>query len=306
MDTLYWMTGGSSTGAAAADKPTPPSMLGFAPAAADGLLFSNAGTTAGVQHPLIGALVGTDVPSTLQSQTAGSAVPAYSSTGAAMLRGMAGGYGVASSSGSILYATMPDSSRGSMGSGAYRRSHAYSSGVAGAQDANSSLGLSRSDFTLLGPAAAVAAQHGGSANHSVENLLEIVVALPHSTDAGVAVGPALAQLDSSALAALIKELGRTGHFQRSVELFDFVRRQAAPEYTHLLDIYTYTTAIAVCSSGQQLQRALDLMAEMRKRGVTCNVHTYSALMNVCIKCNEVALVQQVRCATPRHRACDMI
>jgi pentatricopeptide repeat domain-containing protein 1 len=49
----------------------------------------------------------------------------------------------------------------------------------------------------------------------------------------------------------------------------------------------------VCSASQQLQRALDLMAEMRARGITCNVHTYSALMNVCIKCNEVGLVQQV-------------
>lgn len=34
---------------------------------------------------------------------------------------------------------------------------------------------------------------------------------------------------------------------------------------------------------QQLRRALELVAEARSRGVACNVHTYSSLMNVCIK-----------------------
>jgi pentatricopeptide repeat protein len=38
-----------------------------------------------------------------------------------------------------------------------------------------------------------------------------------------------------------------------------------------------------CGSQQQLRRALELVAEMRSRGIQCNVHTYSALMNVCIK-----------------------
>jgi pentatricopeptide repeat domain-containing protein 1 len=127
----------------------------------------------------------------------------------------------------------------------------------------------------------------------VESLLEMIAGLPAHQDCAAVVGAALQHLDSSALAALMKELGRAGLFKRSVELFDFLRRQNSPEYTHLLDIYTYTTAIAVCSASQQLQRALDLMAEMRARGITCNVHTYSALMNVCIKCNEVGLVQQV-------------
>lgn len=32
---------------------------------------------------------------------------------------------------------------------------------------------------------------------------------------------------------------------------------------------------------------------MRSRGISCNVHTYSALMNVCIKSNEVQLAQDV-------------
>jgi pentatricopeptide repeat domain-containing protein 1 len=76
-------------------------------------------------------------------------------------------------------------------------------------------------------------------------------------------------------------------------VFDYLRQEGGSETTHLLDIYTYTTAISVCSSSQQLERALELAAEMRSRGISCNVHTYSALMNVCIKSNEVQLAQEV-------------
>jgi pentatricopeptide repeat protein len=45
----------------------------------------------------------------------------------------------------------------------------------------------------------------------------------------------------------------------------------------------YTTAINNAGQVQQLRRALELVGEMRARGIPCNVHTYSALMNVCIK-----------------------
>lgn len=195
------------------------------------------------------------------------------------------------SSSSILYAldgsrsSMPSGSQGPTGS--FRRLYATGSGYGsgyGSIDPN----LSRSDYAYIGPGPTAA-----PVTHSVESLLEVIANLPPHQDAAAVVGPGLQHLDSSALAALMKELGRAGLFKRSVEIFDFLRRQTSPEYTHLLDIYTYTTSIAVCSASQQLQRALDLMAEMRSRGITCNVHTYSALMNVCIKCNEVGLVQQV-------------
>lgn len=192
------------------------------------------------------------------------------------------------SSSSILYAidgsrsSIPSGSQGPTGS--FRRM--YASGTMGSMGDPSM--ASRSDYAYLGPHPV-----SGGAAHSVESLLEMIANLPPNQDSAQVVGPSLQHLDSSALAALMKELGRAGLFKRSVELFDFLRRQTSPEFTHLLDIYTYTTAIAVCSASQQLQRALDLMAEMRQRGITCNVHTYSALMNVCIKCNEVGLVQQV-------------
>lgn len=71
---------------------------------------------------------------------------------------------------------------------------------------------------------------------------------------------------------------------RASELFDWLR--ALPEGHELVglcDVYTYTTLISQCGSHQQLRKALELVAEMRGRGISCNVHTYSALMNVCIK-----------------------
>ena len=51
--------------------------------------------------------------------------------------------------------------------------------------------------------------------------------------------------------------------------------------------------IALCGQRQSLRLALELVAEMRSRGVVCNVHTYSALMNTCIKCGELELALDV-------------
>ncbi len=91
-------------------------------------------------------------------------------------------------------------------------------------------------------------------------------------------------LDSSAMAALLKELSKQGQVKRAFELFDWLR-QLPPTHplASLCDLYTYTTMIAQCGSAQQLGRALELVSEMRARSISCNVHTYSALMNVCMK-----------------------
>ncbi len=43
----------------------------------------------------------------------------------------------------------------------------------------------------------------------------------------------------------------------------------------------------------QLERALELSADMQRRGVARNVHTHSALMNVCIKCGQLKLALEV-------------
>ena len=100
-----------------------------------------------------------------------------------------------------------------------------------------------------------------------------------------AVREGLPHLDSRAVAALLKELSKGGLPYRAAELFDWLR--ALPEsdpLARLADLYTYTTIISQCGGHQQLRRALELVAEMRSRGIGCNIHTYSALMSVCVKC----------------------
>ncbi len=51
--------------------------------------------------------------------------------------------------------------------------------------------------------------------------------------------------------------------------------------------------IALCGQRQSLALAMELVAEMRGRGIACNVHTYSALMNTCIKCGELEVALDV-------------
>jgi pentatricopeptide repeat protein len=129
---------------------------------------------------------------------------------------------------------------------------------------------------------------------TVEDLLRIIITLPPSEPVIAAIAPGLAHLDSSALAALLKELSKQGYVKRAVELFDWLRSlDDADELKHLCDVYTYTTMISTCTHQQQLRRALELVAEMRTKGIKCNVHTYSSLMNVCIKSNELELALDV-------------
>lgn len=94
------------------------------------------------------------------------------------------------------------------------------------------------------------------------------------------------------LHVFVQELAKAGMVKRSIEIFDWIRGlEESNDLYWLADVFTYTTMIAQCGSHQYLRRALELVAEMRSRGVQCNVHTYSALMNVCIKvCVVVVLV----------------
>lgn len=56
---------------------------------------------------------------------------------------------------------------------------------------------------------------------------------------------------------------------------------------------------------QALGRAMGLVNEMRALGVERNVHTYTALMNVCIKCQEcgeaLKIFEHMRDVRPRGR-----
>eukprot|EP00967_Tisochrysis_lutea_P149341 scaffold286885_cov21-Tisochrysis_lutea.AAC.2 len=55
-------------------------------------------------------------------------------------------------------------------------------------------------------------------------------------------------LDSSATAALLKELSKQGQLKRAVDIFDWLRGlPSGHELSHLCDLYTYTTMISqVC------------------------------------------------------------
>lgn len=68
-------------------------------------------------------------------------------------------------------------------------------------------------------------------------------------------------------------------------------------------ICSYTTIISQCGTHQQLRRALELVGEMRARGIEANIHTYSALMSVCVKCNECDLALDVYQQVERRRLC---
>lgn len=59
-------------------------------------------------------------------------------------------------------------------------------------------------------------------------------------------------------------------------MFDFVRVLPAEHaLAPLCDVFTYTAMISLCVDDHELQRAMDLVAEMKKRRVECNVHTYT-------------------------------
>jgi pentatricopeptide repeat domain-containing protein 1 len=107
---------------------------------------------------------------------------------------------------------------------------------------------------------------------------------PHGEPLPDRLRDALRHLDSRAAALLLKDLSKAGLDERAIELFDWLR--ALPErhpLRALCDVYTYTAMISLCIYQQNVDRATDLLREMRARGVERNVHTYTALMNVCIK-----------------------
>ncbi|EFJ50581.1 hypothetical protein VOLCADRAFT_116752, partial [Volvox carteri f. nagariensis] len=94
--------------------------------------------------------------------------------------------------------------------------------------------------------------------------------------------------------ALHHDLSRLGKDRRAMELFDWLRsaNERSP-LRALCDVYSYTATISLCIHGQDVDRALELMQEMRSRNIERNVHTYTALMNVCIKCGKLPLALDI-------------
>ena len=88
---------------------------------------------------------------------------------------------------------------------------------------------------------------------SVEELVWRIRRLPAREPIGPTAAGCLAGLDSRACAALLKELARTGLAHRAQEFFDHLLALTdASEAARLADVYTYTAAISICVSAQQV------------------------------------------------------
>lgn len=125
---------------------------------------------------------------------------------------------------------------------------------------------------------------------SVEDIVSAVQKLNKRDPLPEKVFRALYHLDSRAVALLLKDLSRVGLDKRAVELFDWLRWLGDRHMLRsLCDVYTYTAMISLCIYQQNIQRALELVDDMRIRNIERNVHTYTAFMNVCIKCGKLAL-----------------
>lgn len=69
-----------------------------------------------------------------------------------------------------------------------------------------------------------------------------MTSLPASESVVDIVNTSFAHLDSSALAALLKDLAKLGHIKRAVEIFDHLREMdSSKPMGALCDVYTYTT-----------------------------------------------------------------
>ena len=51
--------------------------------------------------------------------------------------------------------------------------------------------------------------------------------------------------------------------------------------------------ISLCGQRQELGKALNLVADMRGRGIMPNIHTYTALINTCIRSGDYTLALDV-------------
>lgn len=81
---------------------------------------------------------------------------------------------------------------------------------------------------------------------TVEEILQVVRHMPRGASVVEAVRDSLQYLDSRALAALLKELSKTGLRDMAFHIFNWLREPTQsmdPAYGGLLDVFTYTTMI---------------------------------------------------------------
>jgi pentatricopeptide repeat protein len=186
------------------------------------------------------------------------------------------------------------------------RSQARPLGGAG-EGGNAAASCPSSVDQLLGRAASSSSSSGSSSFGQDVMSVEEIVALLRRTPRADPVPPrvyrALHHLDSRTVALLLKDSSKAGLDGRTIELFDWLR--ALPERNTLralCDVYTYTAMISLCIYQQNVERAMELLGEMRARGVERNVHTYTALMNVCIKCGKLPAALDIF-ATMKREGC---
>lgn len=56
---------------------------------------------------------------------------------------------------------------------------------------------------------------------------------------------------------------------------------------------TCCAVISLCGQRQEIGKALKLVADMRGRGIRPNIHTYTALINTCIRSGDYTLALDV-------------
>ncbi|PNH03703.1 hypothetical protein TSOC_010226 [Tetrabaena socialis] len=121
---------------------------------------------------------------------------------------------------------------------------------------------------------------GGEDALSVEEMASIVTKLQPGEPLPEMIFRALHHVDSRAVALLLKDLSRLGKDRRAMELFDWLRSANERSPLRVLcDVYSYTATISLCIYSQDVDRAMELMNEMRQRNIERNVHTFTALLN---------------------------
>eukprot|EP00210_Caulerpa_lentillifera_P008588 g8192.t1 len=116
-------------------------------------------------------------------------------------------------------------------------------------------------------------------NWSVDETVSTLLNCPEEEPIPTEVFNAIRCFDSRTCSTLLKDLSKSGHSSRALEVFDWLRSS----FNELADVYTYTAMISSCLYKQDVNQALKLVEEMTERDIERNVHTYTALMNVCIK-----------------------
>jgi pentatricopeptide repeat protein len=94
----------------------------------------------------------------------------------------------------------------------------------------------------------------------------------------VAVHDALHCVVGAAPCRLISALGSGGQWERAVAVLKEMRKQGLTP-----DVYSYCSAIMACEKCHRWREALSLLDDMKRDGVTPNDYAYSGVIRACAK-----------------------